>query len=261
MVATISKTQKIELNSSSVHIQDRYYLVIGFEVNKPEVYNELILEDDYDSSVKITVNMHDVLSDPGHAFMYLVKNKSATIFFSLGPIINDSERLLEINTEQRVPTKVVNALFRHNPIATTLAYVAANAKQRMYGRGTSDYRIPEKTKLFKFPIKQEQYSQLYERTRQYKNDIENGVKFYNITNNFTCASVVREIIGTTIPDFPWGRSAVLIGHIRAINPYALYQDVVTYASDRGISEVEISESVDIWDQFITDIRNNQELPL
>ncbi|PJG84284.1 hypothetical protein [Conservatibacter flavescens] len=142
-----------------------------------------------------------------------------------------------------------------------MAYVAAHEKQRMYGRGTSDYRIPEKTKLFKFPIKQEQYTQLYERTRQYKNDIENGVKFYNITNNFTCASVVREIIGTTIPDFPWGRSAVLSGHIRAINPYALYQDVEKYASERGISEVEISESVDVWKKFIINIRDSVELPI
>lgn len=126
-------------------------------------------------------------------------------------------------------------------------------------KGTPDYHIPEATKLFKLVIREEQYNELYQKIERMREDVKKGTRYYNIFNNFTCASAVREILGDTIPNLPEGKSAVLVGHIRAINPYAFYEDMEKFVQGKLVSrKYELGEREDIWNNFLTEIRENSK---
>ncbi|MEJ8676839.1 hypothetical protein [Chromobacterium amazonense] len=83
---TTAKTQPKEKNAVVEHRDDVYVLVIGFEVNNPQVYRETDMGDGTKRKV------HYVLEDPGHTFMYLTKNLKITFFYSLGPAYHDPVR-------------------------------------------------------------------------------------------------------------------------------------------------------------------------
>ncbi|MEN3029288.1 hypothetical protein [Chromobacterium amazonense] len=83
---TTAKTQPKEKNAVVEHRDDVYVLVIGFEVNSPQVYRETDMGDGTKRKV------HYVLEDPGHTFMYLTKNLKITFFYSLGPAHHDPVR-------------------------------------------------------------------------------------------------------------------------------------------------------------------------
>ena len=249
----------IEENSYTEHIEDLHYVVIGFEVNHPEVYEKLILTDDHDSSIEVEMPVHQVASDPGHTFMYLVKRQNATIFFSLGPMANDSLRLEEYRRENNMHLQEeIERMIGTNPQAT-LGYELGNTLQRAYGKGTPDYHIPEATKLFKLVIREEQYNELYQKMEIMREEVKNGKRYYNIFNNFTCASAVREILGDTIPNLPQGRSAVLVGSIHAINPYAFYEDMEKFVQGKLVSrKYELGENEKLWNVFLETIRRKKK---
>lgn len=256
---TTGIAKPIEENSYSEHIEDLHFVVIGFEVNHPEVYEKLILTDDYDPSIEVETPIHHVASDPGHTFMYLVKRQNATIFFSLGPMINDPLRLEEYRTENNLYSQEeIERLIKANPSAM-LGYELGNTSQRAYGKGTPDYHIPEATKLFKLVIREEQYNELYQKIEIMREEVKKGTRYYNIFNNFTCASAVREILGDTIPNLPEGKSAVLVGHIHAVNPYAFYEDMEKFVQGKLVSrKYELGEMKDIWEDFLKAIRENSK---
>ena len=83
---TTAETKPKDKNAVAKHQEDIYVLVIGFEVNNPQVYREA------DVGKKTKEKVHYVMEDPGHTFMYLTKNLKITYFYSLGPHVGASTR-------------------------------------------------------------------------------------------------------------------------------------------------------------------------
>lgn len=313
---TTAKSQPIENNSYSIHVEDAYFLVIGFEVNKSRltnpnfeedmarekreieekakeieemnkerqrlgkeledvpqfkmpsknVYRHYPVEDDYHSDINIENASHNALADPGHTFMYLVKNQNATVFLSVGPLVSDSTRLAEYKEKLRkegknIPSdEAMKNMFEDAPIGEAIY----TQSKRMIGRGTPDYHIPEKSFLFKKKISQKEYELLYTKIIEVRNKILSGDEYYRVFGNNTCAEVVRhDVIGHIIPDLPWGRSTEIVPAIYAINPYAFYEQMKKYANrTEYIREFVIDKgnkdsTEDFWERFIVAIRSGE----
>lgn len=271
---------RLEDNTFTEHIEDAYFLVLGFEVNgspltNPDfeqdmkdqnkepssAYYEMEVGDDYPGGEgEVTIPMHNATSDPGHTFMYLVRNQRATLFLSLGPLVSDMERFEEFRQAQHFPSQAeINKMIENFP-ATRLGQTIGHQTGRAYGRGTSDYHIPEKSFLFKLKISEQQYNELYRNVEKVKADIETGEKYYNIFDNHTCAKVVRyDAIGRTIPDLPWGRSLETLSTIYAINPYAFYDQMTEYKKKtKYIMEFVIGKDEKDWNNFIVKIRDGYQ---
>ncbi|MCW9718682.1 hypothetical protein [Avibacterium sp. 21-599] len=286
-IITKTKTQPIENNSYTIHAEDAYFLVLGFEVNKSPLtnpnfeeemkqnqeednkpqqsaYQRISIEDD-EGHFETDMPVHQVLSDPGHAFMYLVKNLNATIFLSVGPLANDAERLAEYRKTYQLPDQEqINQMLAPYP-AAQVGYGLGQDFNRAYGIATADYRISEKVTLFQLKITEAQYEAIYKNVVRIRNGIEQREQYYNIANNYTCAKVVRDdAIGNILPDLPWGRSAVMTGHIQAINPYAFYDQMQEYEAQNELVGRKVidkgKENITkrFWDEFITAIRDNEQ---
>lgn len=147
--------------------------------------------------------------------------------------------------------------------AAQVGYELGKDFNRAYGIATADYRISEKVTLFQLKITEAQYEAIYKNVIRIRNGIEQREQYYNIANNYTCAKVVRDdAIANILPDLPWGRSAVMTGHIHAINPYAFYDQMQEYKKQKEktyfIKKFNIDfkeETQNKWDQFILDIKN------
>ncbi|MCD5327358.1 hypothetical protein ACFFU8_12375 [Chromobacterium piscinae] len=135
--------------------------------------------------------VHYVLEDPGHTFMYLTKNGKITFFYSLGP------------------------------------HIGASTRERAYGQGTPEYKIPGDTRLFRFTISETQHNSMLKKGRDYRADVLKGERYYNIFHNFTCARSARDIIATGWPSVPKGESFIGKGVVmdEVVNPYAFYEDI------------------------------------
>ncbi|PJG84294.1 hypothetical protein [Conservatibacter flavescens] len=125
----------------------------------------------------------------------------------------------------------------------------------------SDYRIPEKTFLFKKKISEEAYHQIKAQAEKNRTEIISGSKYYNVIFNNTCAEEVRnDVIGDAIPDLPYGRSRAVLTAVEAINPYAFYDQMKQYAAKtRYIGEFVVDKgdeetTEDFWRKFMDDIR-------
>ncbi|MCW9718661.1 hypothetical protein [Avibacterium sp. 21-599] len=286
-IITKTKTQPIENNSYTIHAEDAYFLVLGFEVNKSPLtnlnfeeemnknegddnqpqqsaYQRIPLEDDW-GDIEIDMPVHQVLTDPGHAFMYLTKNLNATIFLSVGPLANDAERLAEYRKKHQLPNQEqINQMLDPYP-AAQVGYELGKDFNRAYGIATADYRISEKVTLFQLKITEAQYEAIYKNVVRIRNVIEQREQYYNIANNYTCAKVVRDdAIGNILPDLPWGRSAVMTGHIQAINPYAFYDQMQEYEAQneligRKVIDKGSKDDTELfWNKFIKAIRDKKQ---
>ncbi|MBN6078308.1 hypothetical protein HYE59_12460 [Aggregatibacter actinomycetemcomitans] len=261
---TIGRAEKIENNSFTVHYEDRYHIIIGFEVNKSTLTNPDYDEkkqayeiSDYDEELNMTTPIHHTLSDPGHTFMYLAKNDMATIFLSLGPLVNDQLRLQEYREKHGMPSQQdIYGIIGENP-AARFGYEMGGQLGRMHGRGTPDYHIPERTFLFRILISENYYNQLYTRVEKVRSDVLSGKENYSIFDNNTCAKAVRyDAIGDVLPGLPWGRSATVLHQIRAINPYAFYDQMKEFKKvHKHMLEYEIKDNEKAWDDFIVSVRN------
>lgn len=68
-----------------------------------------------------------------------------------------------------------------------------------------------------------------------------------------------DAIGNALPHLPWGRSAAVIGHIHAINPYAFYEQMKAFKNHYPyIREYQIDDMEDKWNKFIVAIRDQKE---
>ncbi|MEO9386475.1 hypothetical protein [Chromobacterium phragmitis] len=202
---TTATTKPKDKNATAEHKEDVYVLVIGFEVNNPQVYRDV----DVGKGVKRKV--HHVLEDPGHTFMYLTKNLKITFFYSLGP----------------------------QPGASTM--------QRAYGKGTPEYGIPGKTRLYRLIINESQYEKMLAKGKAYRADVLAGDRNYNILLNFTCARSARDIIAVGWPGVPKGESLVgksaTLSLDEVVNPYAFYEDIHNKYSN---SEIQLGENEEEW---------------
>ncbi|MBP4052021.1 hypothetical protein J9978_21320 [Chromobacterium violaceum] len=153
--------------------------------------------------------VHYVLEDPGHTFMYLTKNGKITFFYSLGP----------------------------RPGAST--------RERAYGQGTPEYKIPGETRLFRFNISEAQHNAMLAKGKAYRADVLAGERYYNIFHNFTCARSARDIIVAGWPNVPKGESFVGKGVVmdEVVNPYAFYEDIHNKYPQ---GEIKLGENRDQW---------------
>ncbi len=123
---------------------DDYYVVVGFEVNHPEAFKN---------------NTHDLAVDYGHAFFYLVKNKTVIKLFSFGP-----------NGRGKVVP--------HSPIKDGYA----NDRP-----GTPDYGIDDLIKAFKMPLTHKQGVQLETKTEERRQKIISGkITIYRLVKCNLC---------------------------------------------------------------------------
>ncbi|PJG84362.1 hypothetical protein, partial [Conservatibacter flavescens] len=279
-VITTGIAEPIENNSYTIHVEDAYFLVLGFEVNKSPltnpnfeedmkkkqieikrkakqieetnkregrsdpiptfdmpkgVYSSVTFVDDHDSNITAETMFHRAQEDPGHTFMYLVKGERATTFFSFGPLVSDPHRLEEYIESQPPPDPIsiyiqTSAVVPYRP-QDMFKGINMGEANRIRGLGTPDYRIPEKTFLFKKKISEEAYHQIKAQAEKNRAEIISGSKYYNVILNNTCAEEVRnDVIGDAIPDLPYGRSRAVLTAVEAINPYAFYDQMKQYAA-------------------------------
>lgn len=220
---TTGRAQRKELRSSTVHIEDDFALVIGFEVEGFEQYFRTLK-----TFWNNTFNVHYVLDNPGHTFMYLSKNNRVTHFFSLGPEASN-----------------------HGNEGTT--------KERMHGKGTPDYWISDETRLFRFYLNESEYEILANKIDERRKLIENGDEYYRVIDNHTCASAVHDIIKTVWKDIPAGESRIAYGDktglefsppINVVNPYAFYHDLVEAGFKFRVLKPTENPEDNIWDSII-----------
>ncbi|WP_145963959.1 hypothetical protein [Chromobacterium phragmitis] len=217
---TTATTKPKDKNATAEHKEDVYVLVIGFEVNNPQVYRDV----DVGKGVKRKV--HHVLEDPGHTFMYLTKNLKITFFYSLGP----------------------------QPGASTM--------QRAYGKGTPEYHIPGKTRLYRLIINESQYEKMLAKGKAYRADVLAGDRNYNILLNFTCARSARDIIAVGWSGVPKGESLVgksaTLSFDEVVNPYAFYEDIHNKYPD---DEITLEPDEAQWQKIMADGNNpSKETP-
>lgn len=131
------KTQATSLKSNTTITYDVYHLIVGFEVNKPEVYRTV------KNIVGIQWKAHFVLENAGHTFMYLTKNKKITIFFSLGPKhSNDLQRAYgEGVADYHITEKVRLFRFTINQDAYNRMFKKAKQYRTDVATGESYYNI------------------------------------------------------------------------------------------------------------------------
>ncbi|WP_146042086.1 hypothetical protein [Chromobacterium sinusclupearum] len=158
--------------------------------------------------------VHYVLEDPGHTFMYLTKNGKITFFYSLGP------------------------------------HPGASTRERAYGLGTPEYKIPGATRLFRFNISKAQHDQMLSKGKEYRADVLAGKRYYNIFHNFTCARSARDIITAGWPNVPRGGSFIGKGVVMedVVNPYAFYDDIST--KYKG-SEIQLAAKEKKWQRIMS----------
>ncbi|WP_374584860.1 hypothetical protein [Pseudoduganella sp.] len=175
---------------------DDYYLVVGFEVNKPDAFKD---------------NTHDLAIDYGHAFFYIVKNKIITKVFSFGPAglgktgwLGNGE-LIGRNGYNR------GAIIKDGYM---------NARP-----GTPDYAITETVKAFKVALTPQQGKALEEETDSARKEILEGEQQYTAYINDTCAETAREILDEAGVSTPSGSGKVKNSSVAsfsiayAVNPY------------------------------------------
>lgn len=150
---------------SPVKVQgQQIYVVVGFGVNSPAAYKD---------------GVHYLNVDPGHAFMYTVRNNKVTKFFSFGPVTHGEF----VNTQ-----------------------------------GTPDYGMDYPTRLFKVPLSAEQMNKVEATVDKYRKEISDGKMKYRGVTNDTCAETVRQILSESGVSTPNGTGPVAVGDVSAPNP-------------------------------------------
>jgi len=180
---------------------DTFYLVIGFEVNSADAFNN---------------NIHDLAIDYGHAFYYLVQNIKIIQSFSFGP---------------HGPGKI--GWFNKGITKEKQVYTIGAIKKDGHKNsrpGTADYMITEKVKAFKVPINRKQAEALNQKTMKARVEIYEGKLTYSAMINDTCAETAKEILDDSDIDTPGGFSWVKHSEIAdipiayAVNPYRWHRD-------------------------------------
>jgi hypothetical protein len=132
------------------------YVVVGFGVNTPAAYRDGV------SYINI---------DPGHAFLYTVRENKVTRFFSFGP---------------RIHGEFLNAT------------------------ATPDYGMDYATRLFKVPVSAEQMSNVEATIDKYRQQVLDGSMLYRGITNDTCAETARQILTESGVSTPSGTGPVSV---------------------------------------------------
>ncbi len=138
----------IEVNAQQI------YVVVGFGVNNPAAYRD---------------GISYLSTDPGHAFLYTVRNNKVTRIFSFGPLTHGD--------------------FLNTP-------------------GTPDYGMDYPTRLFKVPVSATQMDSVEATVDVYRKQVIEGAMLYRGISNDTCAETARQILTESGVDTPNGTGPV-----------------------------------------------------
>ena len=152
-VGQLTTTPDGVLTPTEVKAQ-QIYVVVGFGVNNPAAFQGGV--------AYLTV-------DPGHAFLYTVRNNKVTRFFSFGPRVHGE--------------------FLNTP-------------------GTPDYGMDYPTRLFKVLVSAEQMNKVESTVDVYRKQIIDGSMPYRGFTNDTCAETVRQILTESGVNTPNGTGPV-----------------------------------------------------
>lgn len=183
-----SKTSPVENKTRANVSLDRYYVVIGFEVNNRKAFVN---------------DIQDLAVDYGHAFIYLVKNVEISGSISFGP---------------NGPGKI--GWFNNNRVLTYKKDGQQNGRP-----ATADYPIREPVKAFKLPVSKQQATLLLESMAELRREIDAGEVEYSALINDTCAETVKEMLDDAKVQTPsasgWIRHSGILSFrfVYAANPY------------------------------------------
>jgi hypothetical protein len=178
-----------------VQLQDIYYIVIGFEVNKPAFADETL----------------DLSVDYGHAFFYLGRNNTIQLSFSFGPDGIGKIGWFDKGGHRESNVYNIGALIKDG---------AADARP-----GTADYGMDEAISAFKIPISAKQANDLTINTNDMRKKIRDRKQKFTAWVNDTCAETARDILNESGIETPSGsgwvkRSKTIDFPIAyAVNPY------------------------------------------
>lgn len=158
---------------------DDYYVVVGFEVNKPSAFTDEVL---------------DLAIDYGHAFFYVVKNKEVSRLFSFGPSGAGKTGWLDKGDSR-------------NPNAYNTGALLKNGYQNARP-GTPDYGISELVTAFKVPLTTSQGIKLEVETDKVRGEIVAGRQKYAAYMNDTSAEIARDVLDSAGVDTPSGSGIV-----------------------------------------------------
>jgi hypothetical protein len=172
---------------------DSYYVVVGFEVNKASAFID---------------EVHDLAIDYGHAFVYLVKNKTIKNSFSFGP-----GGLGKIGW------------FNKGKVMTSKKDGFQNARP-----ATADYGITEIVKAFKILVSIKQATSLEKEIEQLRREIYTGALQYSALMNDTCAETAKELLDDAGVQTPSGSGPIKhskmanFPFVYAVNPYKWHKN-------------------------------------
>ena len=208
---------------------DIYYVVVGFEVNKPEAFKANQIDLPLVEPITVTYT-HDLAVDYGHAFFYIVKNDKISQIFSFGPEANGKRGWFGKGSDTDTSRN------KHDGGA-----ILKDGRANTRG-GTPDYRITEIVNAFKIPLAAPIGIALETKTNVMRKKIVDLDQQYTAYMNDTCAETARDLLSSAGIDTPSGSSMVKKSNIvnfpvaYAINPYMWHHNFVTskkYAKTTG----------------------------
>ena len=209
---------------------DVYYVVVGFEVNKPEAFKANQIDLPLVEPITVTYT-HDLAVDYGHAFFYIVKNDKISQIFSFGPEANGKRGWFGKGSDTDTSRN------KHDGGA-----ILKDGRANTRG-GTPDYRITEIVNAFKIPLAAPIGIALETKTNVMRKKIVDLDQQYTAYMNDTCAETARDLLSSAGIDTPSGSSMVKKSNIvnfpvaYAINPYMWHHNFVTskkYAKSVGL---------------------------
>jgi hypothetical protein len=158
---------------------DDYYVVVGFEVNKPEAF---------------VGDVHDLAVDYGHAFFYIVKNLLVEKVFSFGPAGAGKVGWGGWGSNENPNWANTGALLKDG---------YQNSRP-----GTPDYGITELVTAFKVTIDHATGVTVVKKTEETRQKIINGKLRYTAYLNDTCADTARDVLQSAGVKTPEGSGFV-----------------------------------------------------
>lgn len=196
-----------------------YYVVVGFEVNKPEAFRANTVEFPLVDPITVTYT-HDLAIDYGHAFFYVVKDDKVSKLFSFGPKGSGKRGWFGKGgaTDTASNKYDVGAIVKDG---------YANARP-----GTPDFQITELVTAFKIPLTTPVGIALQARTQEMRKKIIDGEQSYTAYANDTCAETARDVLSSAGIATPSGSSLVKKSNVvdfplaYAVNPYMWHHNFV-----------------------------------
>ena len=155
-------------NNQQVVISDKYYLIIGFEVNY--------------IATAFRNNTQNLNIDYGHAFFFTVKNRKIITAYSFGP------------AGAATPTK--------QELAAGIDEFSGKRP------ATINYPITEVSRLYKFKINKVQLISIKKHADRFRKKVVSGEEKYTAYMNDTCAEAAKDVLDDANINTPTGKGYV-----------------------------------------------------